>query len=230
MRVVPLSWMDIIAVVAALVLCGLIGFEREMRRKDAGIRTHILVGLGSCLFTMVSIEGVPAVVGASVTWDASRIAAQVVTGIGFLGAGVIFFNHDTVRGLTTACAVWIAAAVGMACGAGMFPLALLITGLYFVVVLAIAPFVMLLLKRDRDYVIRVTYQDGKGVLRQALMLAAQHGFETQVVSTRDVDGDSWQGAAVELRLAGSKNGLHGCIEDIAQLDGVHDIDVLARDD
>ena len=55
MRVVPLSWMDIIAVVAALVLCGLIGFEREARRKDAGIRTHILVGLGSCLFTMVSI-------------------------------------------------------------------------------------------------------------------------------------------------------------------------------
>ena len=110
MRVVSLSWMDVVAVVAALVLCGLIGFEREARRKDAGIRTHILVGLGSCLFTMVSIEGVPAVVGASVTWDASRIAAQVVTGIGFLGAGMIFFNHDTIRGLTTACAIWIAAA------------------------------------------------------------------------------------------------------------------------
>ena len=230
MRVVPLSWMDIIAVVAALVLCGLIGFEREARRKDAGIRTHILVGLGSCLFTMVSIEGVPAIVGASVTWDASRIAAQVVTGIGFLGAGVIFFNHDTVRGLTTACAVWIAAAVGMACGAGMFPLALLITGLYFVVVLAIAPLVVWALKRDRDYVIRVTYQDGKGALRQALLLAARHGFETQVVSTHDVDGESWQGAAVELQLAGNRSDMHDCIGDIAQIDGVRDIDVLARDD
>ena len=67
------------------------------------------------------------------------------------------------------------------------------------VVLAIAPFVVWALKRDRDYVIRVTYQDGKGALRQALLIAARHGFETQVVSTHDVDGDSWQGAAVEHR-------------------------------
>ena len=131
MQIIGISWMDAAAVLCAVLLCGLIGFEREARRKDAGIRTHILVGLGSCLFTMVSIEGVPMLLGQGVTWDASRIAAQVVTGIGFLGAGVICFANDTVRGLTTACAIWIAAAVGVACGAGMLPLAALVTAMYF---------------------------------------------------------------------------------------------------
>ena len=102
----------------AVVLCGAIGLERESRGQAAGLRTHILVGLGSALFTLVSAY---AFVDAPRTdIDPTRIAAQIVTGIGFLGAGTIIRQGFTVRGLTTAAALWIVAAIGMAAGAGYY--------------------------------------------------------------------------------------------------------------
>ena len=99
----------------ALLLGGLIGIEREVRSKDAGFRTHFLVSLGSALFCIVSQYGF----GAEVK-DASRVAAQVVSGIGFLGAGTIIFQKNVVRGLTTAAGLWVTAAIGLACGTGMY--------------------------------------------------------------------------------------------------------------
>ena len=92
----------------AFVLCILIGWERQYFHKAAGIRTHALVGLGSSVFTMISVEGFIYLAEYQVTRDPSRIAAQIVTGVGFLGAGVIFVNRDVVRGLTTAASIWLA--------------------------------------------------------------------------------------------------------------------------
>ena len=106
--------------------CGLgaaIGFERELRDREAGIRTHLLVSLGSALFTIVSAYGFHAFLehgGSLVRADPGRIAAQVVTGIGFLGAGAIIREGLSVRGLTTAATLWVVAAIGMACGAGYY--------------------------------------------------------------------------------------------------------------
>ncbi|WP_300766533.1 MgtC/SapB family protein [uncultured Bifidobacterium sp.] len=227
------TWMvtpaELVDIAAALVLTGLVGFEREARRKDAGIRTHILVGLASCLFTLISIRGIPALMGSGVTWDASRIASQVVVGIGFLGAGVIFFNNDTVRGLTTASAVWMAAAVGVACGAGMIGAAALVVALYFLVVFAVAPLTSLILRRDQDHLLRLTYEDGRGALRQTLLLADGQGFDARIVSTRDIHRDDWDGAGVDIRVSG-KGDLQAFITAVAETDGVHDIDLLDRDD
>ncbi len=110
-----MSWEIIVRLVVALVLGGAIGIEREYRSKDAGFRTHFLVALGSALFTVVSIYGFPG--GDS---DSSRVAAQVVSGIGFLGAGMIIFQRNFIRGLTTAAGLWVTAAVGMACGTGNY--------------------------------------------------------------------------------------------------------------
>jgi putative Mg2+ transporter-C (MgtC) family protein len=106
--------------------CGLgaaIGFEREIRDREAGIRTHLLVSLGSALFTVVSAYGFHEFLAsgdAVVRADPSRIAAQIVTGIGFLGAGAIIREGLSVRGLTTAATLWVVAAIGMACGAGYY--------------------------------------------------------------------------------------------------------------
>lgn len=97
---------------------GLIGLERELRAKDAGLRTHFLVALGSALFTLVSQYGF----GADLK-DSSRVAAQVVSGIGFLGAGTIIFQKNVVHGLTTAAGLWVTAAIGLSCGTGMFAVA-----------------------------------------------------------------------------------------------------------
>ncbi|MDY3847829.1 MAG: MgtC/SapB family protein [Prevotella sp.] len=99
----------------ALLLGGIIGIEREYRAKDAGFRTHFLVALGSALFCIVSQYGF----GVDLK-DSSRVAAQVVSGIGFLGAGTIIFQKNVVRGLTTAAGLWVTAAIGLACGTGMY--------------------------------------------------------------------------------------------------------------
>ena len=99
----------------AMLLGGVIGFEREYRAKDAGFRTQFLVALGSALFCIVSQFGF----GFELK-DSSRVAAQVVSGIGFLGAGTIIFQKNVVRGLTTAAGLWVTAAIGLACGTGMY--------------------------------------------------------------------------------------------------------------
>ena len=108
----------------ALALGGAIGIEREYRAKEAGFRTHFLVALGSALFCVVSQYGF----GFELK-DSSRVAAQVVSGIGFLGAGTIIFQKNVVRGLTTAAGLWVTAAIGLACGTGMYMAAILTTAI-----------------------------------------------------------------------------------------------------
>ena len=122
----------IIRVVVAALLGGVIGLEREYRAKEAGFRTHFLVALGSALLMILSQYGFEQALADHaqddrVRLDMSRIAAQVVSGIGFIGAGTIIFQKHMVRGLTTAAGVWVVAAVGMACGAGMYTLSVTVT-------------------------------------------------------------------------------------------------------
>ncbi len=117
-----MEWM--VRLFTALVLGGIIGLEREYRSKDAGFRTHFLVALGSALFCIVSQYGF----GTDLR-DSSRVAAQVVSGIGFLGAGTIIFQKNIVRGLTTAAGLWVTAAIGLACGTGMYAIASVTTAM-----------------------------------------------------------------------------------------------------
>ena len=216
---------EVVPALFVVLLCGLIGLEREVHRKDAGIRTHILVGLGSCLFTLVSLYGVPEALTGSMRWDASRIAAQVVSGIGFIGAGVIFFEHDSVRGLTTASAIWVAAAVGMSCGAGMIAVAALIVGLYFVTTLALAPITRRLLRRGAEGRLRITYTDGKGILRTLLLRAAEMDFETMVTASRQVARRDWRGAVIDLRVSGGKE-ISDLMAALSMVDGVVKVEAL----
>ena len=110
---------------ASALLGGLIGLEREYRAKEAGIRTHFLVALGSALFMILSQYGFDAVLSQldHASFDPSRIASQVVTGIGFIGAGTIIFQKHVVKGLTTAAGLWVTSAIGLTCGAGLYVLA-----------------------------------------------------------------------------------------------------------
>ena len=114
-----IDWVLIFRLVAAGLLGGLIGLEREFRAKEAGVRTHFIVALGSALFMIISEFAF-----GEKQHDAARVAAQVVSGIGFIGAGVIIFQRNVVRGITTAAGLWVAAAIGLACGDGMFSVAI----------------------------------------------------------------------------------------------------------
>jgi len=131
-----LSWLDVLVRLAvAGILGGAIGAERELREHDAGLRTHLLVAVGSALFTIVSAYAWTDFNFSArngVTYDPTRIAAQIVTGIGFLGAGAIIRQGLSVRGLTTAASLWVVAAIGIASGAGYYSGAVIATGLVLI--------------------------------------------------------------------------------------------------
>lgn len=111
----------IIRLILAAIACGAIGMERQMRGKGAGLRTHVLIGMGSALFMIVSKYGFADVLSLDhVGLDPSRIAAQVVTGVGFIGAGNILVRNQNIVGLTTAADIWVTAAIGMVIGSGMY--------------------------------------------------------------------------------------------------------------
>lgn len=120
----------ILSIVVAALLGGAIGLEREYRSKEAGFRTHFLVGLGSGLLMVLSMHGFDDFLGIQgIQRDPSRMAAQVISGMGFIGAGCIIFQKNAVKGLTTAAGLWVTSAIGMTAGAGMYGLALVATAL-----------------------------------------------------------------------------------------------------
>ncbi len=144
-----MEYIDIgIRILSALLLGFAIGLEREMTNKYAGLRTNILVCLGACIFTIISIYGFPTfadgdnviVSQATGVRDTARIAAQVVTGIGFIGGGTVLRHGATVFGLTTAATLWIAASIGMACGAGMYLVAIIGTILSIITLVSVRVF------------------------------------------------------------------------------------------
>jgi putative Mg2+ transporter-C (MgtC) family protein len=118
----------------AAVLGAAVGLERELRQKSAGLRTNTLIAVGSALFTLMSIE-----LAEGTTADGTRIAAQIVSGVGFLGAGAIMRTGSGIQGLTTAATVWVNAAIGLAAGGGKYHLALIATGVTLLVLLVLAP-------------------------------------------------------------------------------------------
>jgi putative Mg2+ transporter-C (MgtC) family protein len=135
--VIPtLTWQhELLRISIAAGLGGAVGLERELREREAGLRTHLVVCVGSALFTLVSAYGFHDFLvngGSVVRADPTRIAAQIVSGIGFLGAGAIIRQGLSVRGLTTAATLWLVAAIGMACGAGYYDAALISTGVALV--------------------------------------------------------------------------------------------------
>ena len=130
-----ITWEFLLRIFVAALLGGAIGLEREYRAKEAGLRTHFLVALGSAVFMIVSAYGFDGVMTTPEhRWDVSRVAAQVVSGIGFIGAGTIIFHksENVVRGLTTAAGLWVTAAIGLACGGGMYILSIASTILVLV--------------------------------------------------------------------------------------------------
>lgn len=118
-----MDWDLILRLMVACVLAAVVGYDREYRAKDAGLKTHFLVALGSALFMIISRYGF----GDSTQVDFSRVAAQVVSGIGFIGAGTIIFQKQIVRGLTTAASLWATSGIGMAAGAGLYAIAVAAT-------------------------------------------------------------------------------------------------------
>jgi putative Mg2+ transporter-C (MgtC) family protein len=206
----------------ALALSSAVGLEREISQKSAGLRTHALVGVGSALFMLVSQYGFADVGTDNIDLDPSRVAAQIVSGIGFIGAGIIFVRRDAVRGLTTAAAVWVTAAIGTAAGGGLAVLATATTLGYFIVVL-MYPRLLRVLPQSAwaPSVVHVTYLDGHGLLREVLERCVNAGFEVVDVSFRRIVEPRIDVRAVdvELRLRGTGS-LSDLASELGEPDGV----------
>jgi putative Mg2+ transporter-C (MgtC) family protein len=231
----------------ALLLSAVIGIEREIKQKSAGLRTHALVGVGAAAFMLVSKYGFNDVLEPGrIVVDPSRVAAQIVTGIGFIGAGLIFVRQDAVRGLTTAASIWVTAAIGAAAGAGLPLLAAAATAAYLVVALAF-PVLSRRLPNTGTAVstLRVRYPDGRGILRDVLQATTRRGFAVDDMSTGKASGSmalkdgngaaSPNGATVEVLLhVHGKGSVTDLAAELAELPEVHavvadDVNVLDDD-
>lgn len=206
--------------VTATALAALVGLDREHRRSAAGLRTHALVGMSSCLLMIASAFGFADILGTpGVGLDPSRIAAQIVTGIGFLGAGTIIAHGDSVRGLTTAASIWTVAAIGIAAGGGMYRAAILGTALALILLLVMRPIERRLDRRWRKQTISALY-DPK-IASPEVVMAAVRAINLNVVrlsveKQRDSGKESIQ---ITLDESGDTV-LQNALQAVARLEGV----------
>jgi putative Mg2+ transporter-C (MgtC) family protein len=219
------GWRQVGYLALAFVLSTLIGLEREMRQKAAGLRTHTLVGTGAALFVLVSKYGFFDVLSNErVILDPSRVAAGIVAGIGFIGGGLIFVSGDRVRGLTTAAIVWVTAAIGTACGAGLWLLALVVTAAHFIVVL-VYPEISGRLPRTAytEAIAHIVYRQREGNLRTILAACTSEGLAVTGIHTREDEPTlrardavevtlELQGATDPIQLAASLQEIDGVLE------------------
>jgi putative Mg2+ transporter-C (MgtC) family protein len=246
------GWLQLTELTLAFILSALVGVEREIRQKSAGLRTHTLVGVSAALIMLVSKYGfMDVLANGRVVLDPSRVAAQVVSGIGFIGGGVIFMRRDVVRGLTTAASVWFTAALGMACGAGLPVLAVATTAGHFIIML-VFPKLARRLPRPRRMAtdIYISYEDGRELLRTILLKCTDFRFainhvrldrEANFMDNREAAMDmaddegvevAWrpENGTVTLRMqVKGKRPVSTLIATLSSIDGVHEVGTVNED-
>jgi len=218
----PFEIQLLIRLLLASLLGGMIGLEREIHGRPAGFRTHLMVALGAALYMGISLNFYQVYGGLSdqlaVRVDPGRVAAQIVVGIGFLGAGAIIREQASVRGLTTAACLWVAAAIGTACGAGMLLIAVVVTG--------IALISLLVLKRIEEGLKRDTYQQvtvlssgNKGQFEQIVKVVSDCGSGLMETGfERDVEAGT---ITLEFRVRVSgRSGSCKLVDALSAVDGV----------
>ncbi|MBJ9237637.1 MULTISPECIES: MgtC/SapB family protein [Citrobacter] len=176
----------LLRLILASLLGGVIGLERQIRAKEAGVRTHILIGIGSAMFMIVSKYGFYDVIEHShIGLDPSRIAAQVVTGVGFLGAGNILVQKQTIRGLTTAADVWVTAAIGLVIGSGMYEVGIIGT----IMALIVLEFFRQLTYRFLNRHLQLRMRIAAGTAQVVLAWLTEQGYRIQLRSLANDTSD-----------------------------------------
>jgi putative Mg2+ transporter-C (MgtC) family protein len=222
------GWLQICELLLAFGLSALIGLERQLRGRSAGLRTQAIVGTASALFMLVSKYGFMDVLSNHVILDPSRVAAQIVSGIGFLGAGLILTRRGAVRGLTTAASVWETAAIGMAAGAGLWLLALVVTALHFVIAYGLSAITRRLPGvRSAEFHLEVVYEDGRGLLRGILAAITSSGWAVQRAEPQQ-PGEGGT-ASLALQLVGAANA-DPLIAALTDIDGVRSVQLIDEDE
>ena len=219
------QWLQIGELLLAFGLSAIIGLERQLRGKSAGLRTQTIVGTSSALILIVSKYAFTDVlVDDHFVLDPSRVAAQIVSGIGFLGAGLIITRRGAIHGLTTAASVWETAAIGMACGAGAPMLAITATAIQLFAVTVLGRLGRRIQMEPPSSVVEMRYRPGRGALRHALTLAAANDVVAVVLATRSENRDDRESRVItSIRLEQRPSEVEHLIDEIARLPGVKSV-------
>lgn len=181
-------WEITLRLIIAVALGGLVGLEREWKNRSAGFRTHILVCIGSASIMLLSIHGFGAFVyEENVRTDPARLAAQVISGIGFLGAGTIIRNGSSISGLTTAASLWVVAAIGLCVGAGFYYAAALTTGLVLISLYLLNHWEKTFLRKSRRNEVTLDILDRKDSFSQIIQMFRDNGFPVQSIVMESED-------------------------------------------
>ena len=213
----------LIRLVLAVALGGLVGFEREQSHHAAGLRTHIMVCLGSCLMMLLSIYGFSQFVDElNVRVDPARLAAAVITGIGFLGAGTILHTGRGVTGLTTAASIWVVSAIGLGVGAGFYFAAAVSTLFVLFTLWALNKLERKFLRRKRERLVIVVAEDRPRLIQRIQDVLQQRSASLRKIELQDDDGGQPDRLVVRLQLQLSKAGAGAALlDDLRELEGIH---------
>ncbi len=216
-------WDMVLRLATATILGGLIGLERERLDRAAGLRTHALVSVASALIMVVSAYGFPVPAGAEGSLDPSRMAAQVVSGIGFLGAGVIIFRENSIRGLTTAATIWSVAGVGLAAGGGLYAPAIVGTAFMLLIQAGFKPLEQRFFKKyARQHRVVLEVEPGQDVLQGIHFATSEtpvrlHSMQFDMATSGNLD-------SMELTLmAESQQDILDLITRLRTVESVHHI-------
>ena len=212
----------IIRLFIALLVGGVVGLEREFKGKPAGIRTNILICVGSCLFMIISTEVARTAAGIA---DPGRIAAQVVTGVGFLCAGTIMRSRFTVSGLTTAATIWVLAALGVAIGAGYIILAVAGAGIITLTLIAVRFFESGIHHFHANHIIQLILETREGMVPKVLKEFSKIKVATEIHDVK-LAGDSWH---VIIEYNTSKKTHVNILNDLSGIDGVTSVTELGHE-
>jgi putative Mg2+ transporter-C (MgtC) family protein len=220
------DWETLLRLAVAAGLGSLIGFERERLLWAAGIRTHMLVAVGACLFMIVSSFGfAEATKNPNVVLDPSRVAAQVVSGIGFLGAGSILLRNEVVKGLTTAASIWSVAAIGLAVGGGLYFAAGASTAVILIILAGVKPLEEAYRARNQACAVRIECEKASAItadmVRQSLGLRASQ-IKRFIIESYDPDV-----LAVQINKVSAEE-IRTFADKLTEIEGVRNVEMLKR--
>jgi putative Mg2+ transporter-C (MgtC) family protein len=215
-----ITWQEtILRLVTAVALGGLVGIERQRYDWAAGLRTHMLVCLGSALIMVVSAFGFADILGTpNVNLDPSRIAAQVVSGIGFLGAGtILFLKNEVIKGLTTAAGLWAVAGVGLAVGSGLYLAAIVTTVLILIILIVVKPYKKRLSRATQRNEIELLVSRDSGCLSQIQALAKNSNYTFSQIIIQEIQNSNTDIIQIKFNRLDKSNTLLSILDLFQQL-------------
>lgn len=215
------EWIVLARLVLAAILSGVVGFERELHGRAAGFRTHILLCIGSTLVMLTSIH-IFEVYNSRVPCDPARIAAGVVTGIGFLGAGTIMHSKSSVKGLTTATSLWVVAGIGLAVGSGMYFAAIATMAITMITLFIFGRVEHAMIRKDWYRTLLIESQEGVTQIKGAREILGEYGVQVTDFEVEKSGDGSTMTLKISVKMPTSKNDDH-IVQDISGLDGVKNV-------